>query len=239
MAAEKYLAKDRKERRNLPASAYPQQIPIWERDISEEMANCKVSLDNIGAPETLQDPMADLFAPHHQEERSSIEEFEPFDHPKPSNDGFLNVFERAEEKEIEAEENLFVPVEPSAPLAPLETKRDAIEDLLKMSQTHTHSEENILEEDSRGVYEEKAFQDVGQLGEEKLQEQPLFHLQKSPLPPEQPPSLLLDDFDTELEKQLAAINIRTEMPPEEKRSHHLEGGNDDGWGDENDDYDFK
>lgn len=40
MASEKFLAKDRKVRRNLPASAYPSQTPVWERDIAAEKMAC-------------------------------------------------------------------------------------------------------------------------------------------------------------------------------------------------------
>ncbi|CDI98753.1 Coatomer subunit beta [Echinococcus multilocularis] len=233
LAAEKWLAEDHKKRRNLPATAYPQQTPLWERKIAEEMLSSKpLSADLLDIQKEVKlmgtpphDPIEELFGTQdtgRESDKGGFTPFRDFNEPKELIPEFLEASEVKEE-----ERDVFAPLKPPAPA--VESKSDPINDLLKLSQAHT--EENVpndveKEEDEE---QEEPFHDAGQQGN-------VMDLFASPPTAGNHP-LGLDDFDVELEQQLSAFNIGASEGVQKPTSVKKDLLDDNGWGDEDDDSD--
>ncbi|KAL5960627.1 Coatomer subunit beta [Taenia solium] len=233
LAAEKWLAEDHKKRKNLSATAYPQQTPLWERNVAEEMAASKpLSADLLDVQKEMEfvptpphDPMEELFGTQDMqaEEKGGFASFPDFSEPKESTPLFSEAPEVKKEKE-----DVFAPLEPPAPV--VESKSDPIDDLLKLSQVHMEEigAQNDVEEEDKEEEQDEPFHDVGQQEDVVNPFAPLSTTEKQPLG--------LDNFDAELEQQLAAFNIGVsegvqQKPPSQKKVL----ADDDGWVDENDD----
>lgn len=228
LATEKWLAEDHKKRKNLPATAYPQQTPLWERNVAEEMvASQPLSADLLDIQKEMEfmptpshDPMEELFGTRDtqaEEEKGGFASFSQFNEPKEFTPEFLEVSEAEKEKG-----DIFAPPESPAPV--VESKSDPIDDLLKLSQVHTEeSAQNDVEEEEQ----DEPFHDAGQ------QEDVVNPFASLPTAEKQP--LGLDDFDAELEQQLAAFNIGASEGVQKPPSQKKDLIDNDGWGDEDDD----
>ncbi|KAL5105903.1 Coatomer subunit beta [Taenia crassiceps] len=238
LAAEKWLAEDHKKRKTLPATAYPQQTPLWERNVTEEMAASEpLSADLLDVQKEVEfmpipshDPMEELFGTprihteeEEEEEKGGFASFPNFDEPRELIPQFSEVPEVNQEKG-----DIFAPAEPPTPV--IESKSDPIEDLLKLSQVHTEaSAQNGAEEEDEEEEKDEPFHDVGQQEDVVNPFASLSTTEKHPI--------RLDDLkfdDLELEQQLAAFNIGASEGIQ-KSSQKKNPTDDDGWGDENDD----
>ncbi|VUZ39819.1 unnamed protein product [Hymenolepis diminuta] len=260
LAAEKFLAADHCRRKNLPATVYPEQTPLWERDVAEEMLAFKpLSSDLSDVQESLSksaenlmgSPLESTPLPTLPFINSKVEK-KPFQEEDP----FQFTEEIPTEKKVDIFESYEFSASPLSPKTTKENKRDPIEDFLKASQAHAEQhrgadffdqEANMEQEED----EEEPFHDVGPSHEEIKKETNIFAAPIAPQSQKPASHSALDDFDAELEQQLAAFNIGGGVsyaagpsagfhpqPPFSGESPKKKSSpdSDDGWGDDDDEF---
>lgn len=255
LAAEKFLAADHRRREIMPAALYPEQTPLWERDIAEEMLmSTPLTTDLLDVNENLSKPDNNVM--------KSLLASKPIP-TSPIISSTVNVRASQEKDPFKFTEqtptekvDVFESYEPSAPLSPkttTENKRDPIEDFLKAFQSRAEKDQSVdlffQEADKEPEeFDEEPFHDIGSFDEEKTKGVDIFG---APQPPEPVSHSALDDFDAELEQQLAAFNIGggvsystvpvvgfNPQPPSfsEASKKKSSGNSDDGWGNDDDEF---
>uniref|UniRef100_A0A5K3FPG1 Beta'-coat protein n=1 Tax=Mesocestoides corti TaxID=53468 RepID=A0A5K3FPG1_MESCO len=224
LEAERWLVHDRQVRRNLPASVYPQQTPVWERDVAQEM------LSSGGAAPDPRPPVDSiLFGDSEYEEPA-----------KPPADPVADLLKVSTQMQNQAPHKVAVE----------EAEEEGVED----EDDEEVSFHDLGESDPKPFKcklptpppssMEQAFDPFSQLADFETPP-PVQHTTSGVLHAAPPPAPSMDDFDAELEQQLAAFNIGVESfgasgvapsappPPTQKSGAVI----DDDWGDEDDDFD--
>ncbi|VDM31600.1 unnamed protein product [Hydatigera taeniaeformis] len=246
LAAEKWLAEDHKKHKGLPATAYPQETPLWERNIAEEMIASKpLSADLMDVENEMEfmptpphDPVEELFGTQDglKTEEKTKDGFAPFldfeDEPRK----LSPQFSKSPEEKIEGE-NILAPLEPPVPVID-EGKSDPIDELLKLSEVHItkSAPRNDIEEEEEQDEEgeqEYSFHDAGQ------QENAPNPFTSLSTPGKQ--LFGLDDFDAELEHQLATFNTAPNESLQKPSNEGKKKGitDDGGWSDESGDDEYE
>lgn len=260
MAAEKFLAADHCRRKNLPATVYPEQTPLWERDVAEEMLAFKppsADLSDVqeslskSAEKLMESPLESIPLPtspfiNSKVEKKLFQEEDPFQFTE----------QIPTERKVDIFESYELSAPPLSPKTTKENKRDPIEDFLKASQAHAeqHRDADFFDQEAdmeQEEDEEEPFHDVGPSHEEIKKEANIFAAPIAPQSPKPVSHSALDDFDAELEQQLAAFNIGGGVshaagpsagfhphPPfsGEAPKKKSSPDSDDGWGDDDDEF---
>lgn len=260
----------------MPANSYITQTPLWERDIFEEMRDFKPPSadllevqESLSKPSPFENPIESLLTSKQPSQHQEVKQSTPpaispkLESKKPIGEDLFKFTQQAPAKIT------LDPFEPSAPqLSPKlpateTTKRDAIDDFLKASQAHSEQsrgddffdpEVNMEQKDEEGKDEEFSHGLAPPFETTKKEMDSLAAPMSAPQPPKPAPHSALDDFDAELEQQLAAFNIGGRSGPSHntdilagfqpsvassKKSADLgDDDGDDGWGDEDDEDQF-